>query len=260
MSVMPAVDFGKAADDYGRHRAGFPPAFVKRLTPLGLGLSGQRILDLGTGTGTLARQFAQAGCRVSALDVSEQMLAQAKIKDAEAGVTIDYRVGKAEDPPFDSGEFDMIVAGQCWHWFDRARAADAALRMLNPGGGLVIAHFDWIPLDQNVVALTESLIKKHNPAWRFAGGTGMYPAWLADMARAGFVERETFSFDLDVAYSQEAWRGRIRASAGIGASLSPDLVTAFDDEHATLLRNKYAGAILQVPHRVWAVVARKMQG
>ena len=51
-----------------------------------------------------------------------------------------------------------------------------------------------------------------------------------DMAVAGFKNIETFSFDLDSIYTHEAWRGRIRASAGVGASLAPEAVAAFDDE------------------------------
>lgn len=44
------------------------------------------------------------------------------------------------------------------------------------------------------------------------GGTGQYPAWLADVAQAGFESLETFSYDVWQEYSHVAWRGRIRAS------------------------------------------------
>ena len=57
------VDFGKTADDYAAHRAGFPRALFDRLAAMGIGRSGQRLLDLGTGTGTLARGFAGGGPR-----------------------------------------------------------------------------------------------------------------------------------------------------------------------------------------------------
>ena len=100
------------------------------------------------------------------------------------------------------------------------------------GGALVICHFDWLPLPGNVVAATEALILEHNPEWPLSGGLGMYPLWTLDVAEAGFTGLETFSFDVPVAYSHEAWRGRIRASAGVAASLPPDAVAAFDDELA----------------------------
>lgn len=53
------VDFGKTAEDYGRFRAGMPLAFFERLAHFGIGMPRQRILDLGTGTGAIARGFAR---------------------------------------------------------------------------------------------------------------------------------------------------------------------------------------------------------
>jgi 2-polyprenyl-3-methyl-5-hydroxy-6-metoxy-1,4-benzoquinol methylase len=62
------IDFGRTAADYGRHRAGFPPALFERLEAMGVLRAGMRALDLGTGTGTLARGVAQRGCAVTGLD------------------------------------------------------------------------------------------------------------------------------------------------------------------------------------------------
>jgi hypothetical protein len=84
----------------------------------------------------------------------------------------------------------------------------------------------------------------------------MYPAWAADVAGAGFVNIDTFSYDVLVTYSHEAWRGRTRASAGVSASLPEDAVKRFDAEHATLLADRFPAEPLMVPHRVWALVAR----
>jgi len=42
----------------------------------------------------------------------------------------------------------------------------------------------------------EQLILNHNPAWGMAGGSGLYPDWLADVALVGFQDIETLSFDL----------------------------------------------------------------
>ena len=58
---MATVDFGKTAHDYGKHRAGFPEVLYTRLAENGIGERGQRIVDLGTGTGALGRGFARFG-------------------------------------------------------------------------------------------------------------------------------------------------------------------------------------------------------
>jgi SAM-dependent methyltransferase len=251
------IDFSKTAEDYRRHRAGFPDAFFERLSNAGIGVAGQRVLDLGTGTGTLARGFARRGCVVTGLDVSAALEDEAKQLDAEAGVTVEYVVGRAENTGLADAGFDVVSAGQCWHWFDRRRAAREARRLLTPGGRLLIAHFDWLPLPGSVVAATERLIETYNPEWHYGGGTGLHPAWVKDAAGAGFTDMETFSFDVAVPYSHEAWRGRVRASAGIGASLPPDLVSEFDAEHQRLLAQRFPGDPLSAPHRVFAVFATK---
>jgi len=250
------VDFGRTAADYGRHRAGFPEAFFERLSGFGIGLEGQRVLDLGTGAGTLARGFARRGRRVTGLDVSSELEAEAKRLDAEAGVTIDYVLAAAEDTGLAGGSFDVVSAGQCWHWFERAKAAREARRLLVSGGRLVIAHFDWLPLKGSVVTATERLIETYNPEWAGGGGVGIYPKWLRDVADAGFEDIESFSFDSPVAYSHEAWRGRIRASAGVGASLPDDWVESFDREHARMLAERFPEEPLKAPHRVFAVISR----
>ena len=250
------VDFGKTAQDYAAHRVGFPKALFDRLATMGIGRSGQRLLDLGTGTGALARGLARRGCSVIGVDPSEPLLVEARRLSADEGVQVDYRVGRAEDVDSPAGAFEVVTAGQCWHWFDGPRAAEECMRVLVPGGALAIAHFDWLPLPGNVVAATEALILQHNPAWAFSGGLGMYPQWTLDAAGAGFTGLETFSFDVDVPYSHVAWRGRIRASAGVAASLPPDAVATFDGELAVLLAGEFPNEPLAVPHRVWALVAR----
>lgn len=128
-----------------------------------IGLKGQKIVDLGTGTGTLARQFAELGAHVCGVDIAKELLDQAKELDKLSKVNVDYRLGAAEQLPFEDHSQDVITAGQCWHWFDAAQTAKACFRVLKPGGALVICHFDWIPLPENVIELTEGLILKHNP-------------------------------------------------------------------------------------------------
>ncbi|MGC1341563.1 MAG: methyltransferase domain-containing protein [Candidatus Binataceae bacterium] len=248
------IDFGKTAADYGRHRAGFPPAFFERLTSMGILRPGIRALDLGTGTGTIARGLAIRGCITTGLDRSASLMAEAARLDGEAGVTVRYVSASAEATGFAVASFDLVTAGQCWHWFDRAGAAAEARRILDSGGRIVIAHFDWIARPGNLADATEKLIEKHNPKWNLGGGLGLHPRWLADLSVAGFRDIETFSIDLEVPYPHEAWRGRIRASAGIGASLDPDSVERFDAELAAILEGRFPHDSLHVLHRVFAAI------
>ncbi len=249
-----SIDFGHTAEDYARHRAGFPDALFDRLMQDGVARPGERLLDLGTGTGSLARGFARRGLEVTGLDPSKPLLAQAKRLDREAGVTVRYVVARAEDTGLPPASFEVVTAGQCWHWFDRPAAAREARRLLIDGGRIVLAHFDWLPLSGNVVEATERLILEHNPEWRGAGGFGIHARHLPNLTLAGFEQLTTFSFDQPVSYSHAAWRGRIRASAGIAASLPPDHVARFDADLAALLSREFPDDPLSIPHRCWAAI------
>ncbi len=249
------VDFGQTAADYGRYRAGFPDSFFERLATSGVTRPGARALDMGTGAGSVARGLAQAGCAVTGLDPAAPLMREAQRLDSEDRVTVCHVQARAEALPFGAQSFDLVTAGQCWHWFERACAAREVRRVLRPAGRLVIAHFDWIPLPGNVVEATEQLIERHNPQWKMGGGNGLYPRWLAEVAEAGFGEIETFSYDVFVTYTHEAWRGRIRASAGVAASQPPEQVNRFDQDLFALLAAHFPGDPLKVHHRVFAVLA-----
>jgi SAM-dependent methyltransferase len=260
MSSAFQADFGPTADDYARHRAGFPPELGERLVALGLAQAGHRVVDLGTGTGSLGRLLARRGCEVTGVDVAAPLLEQAQRLDRETGVETTYVEAPAEANGLPSGAFDLVSAGQCWHWFDRPAAAREARRLLVEGGAIVIAHFDWLPADGNLVAATEKLILCYTPGWPFAGGSGLYPEWLLDLREAGFTGIETFSFDIAVPYSHEDWVGRVRASAPIAGTLNADLTNKFSAELRALLTSRFPEQPLSVPHRVWAASARLYAG
>jgi SAM-dependent methyltransferase len=224
---------------------------------MGLGCKGQRVLDLGTGTGALARGFAKRGCTVTGIDLSLGMMAQARDLDRAAGVSIEYREARAEATGMDDASFDLVGAGTCWFWFDGAAAGREAMRVLRPGGHLLICLLAWLPLPGNVVRRTEELIERHNPKWNLGHDWPNASSYLNDLALAGFGARESFSVDYDIPYSHETWRGRIRASAGVGASLSADAVAAFDAEHAAMLKRDFPADPLAVPHRIVAAIGRK---
>jgi len=220
-----------------------------------VGLPGQVMLDLGTGTGTLARRFAGVGAKTVGVDPSPQMLDQAADLASQEGVKAYFQQGTAESTGQLDHVFDVVTAGQCWHWFDSAAALSEVSRVLKFNGRLVICHFDWLPIANNVVAMTEKLIQKYSPDWPMGGGNGMYPQWATDMATAGYSDIESFSFDVMQLYSHADWCGRIRASAGVGATLSADAVEAFSTELQSMLHQNFEQDPLQIPHRCWAIIA-----
>ncbi len=256
------VDFGCAALDYARHRAGFPARFYDALAAQGIlpRAAADRALDIATGTGAIARDLARRGWRVDGIDRSADMLAAARMLAQEEGLRLDFQVAPAEALPFADGSFALATAGTCWHWFDRPVAAAEARRVLAPGGHLVVASLEWRSAGGNAVRATSDLIAAHNPAWAAENGAGKLAFtfdWADELARLGFAVVARIAFDVALPYSHEAWRGRIRASAGVGGSLPPDAVARFDAALAALLARDFPDDPLALPHEVLMIVARR---
>lgn len=102
--------------------------------------SGATVVDLGTGTGNLARCFVALGCAVWATDLSEAMLAQARSKVPQAAfVRADLR---EEWSKVLQQRFERIVSGHVLHEFDLATKVALLDRWatdhLAPGGRIVV--------------------------------------------------------------------------------------------------------------------------
>lgn len=139
-SARTAPDFGALADSYDRLR---PPdahwhELLDRLVELG-DLSGRRVLDVGCGTGLLARDLSLRGARVWGVEPSEEMLAVAR---RQAGRGVGLKRGSVEALPFKDAWFERAVLRLVLHLVDRARALPELARVLVPGGRVVIATFD----------------------------------------------------------------------------------------------------------------------
>lgn len=106
-------------------------------------LRGRRVLDVATGTGRISVHLAQHGAKVTALDLTPQMMAKAKQKARRARVHVDFVEGNALHLPFKDDSFDHVVSIRFLHLLskeDEQRALDEMVRVLKPGGSLVIEY------------------------------------------------------------------------------------------------------------------------
>lgn len=94
-------------------RAGVNPVrfgYMRRVLTAELGLDpdGLRVLDVGSGGGLLAEEFARLGCDVSGVDPSRESVAVARDHAAAEGLEIEYELGRGEELNFDDGSFDAV--------------------------------------------------------------------------------------------------------------------------------------------------------
>jgi len=126
-----APSFARRADAYERARPGYAPAAVAYLVEQLDLRPGRVVLDLGAGTGKLARQLVPSGAR---------MLAVEPLAELRALVPpgIEVLDGRAEAIPVEDDAVDAVTVAQAFHWFDEERALAEIRRVLRPGGLLAL--------------------------------------------------------------------------------------------------------------------------
>jgi ubiquinone/menaquinone biosynthesis C-methylase UbiE len=132
-------------------------AFKPRLLEQAGLAAGQRVLDLGCGTGTLAimAKEREPGAELVGLDGDPEMIRRASAKAGDAGVQIEFDEGFSTELPYPDACFDRVVSTLFFHHLttrDKERTAAEVARVLKPGGELHVA--DWgRPADPVMAAL-----------------------------------------------------------------------------------------------------------
>ncbi len=191
-----AAGFGRAADVYERARPGYPEAVLELLAPTGALKPGRVVVDVAAGTGKLTRQLSPSGATVVAVEPLASM------REALVGTPL-VAAGTAEALPLRSGSAHLVTVAQAFHWFQPVPALAEMVRVVRPGGWLVLV---WNERDESVpwVKAFGDIIERHGGGRPYTrtGDVGalLRAAGLQDVAntrlehhleatRAGVVER-----------------------------------------------------------------------
>lgn len=227
-----AFDWGKTSADYAAFRDIYPQEFYDKMINRSLCISGQRVLDIGTGTGVLPRNMYRHGAKWTGTDISENQIAQARRLSEH--MDIDYYALPAEDIDFPDNTFDVITACQCFWYFDHAQVMPNLLRMLKPDGRILILYMAWLPFEDEIAGASERLVLKYSPRWSGAGET-IHPILIPDCYKKSFELVYHEEYPLKVHFTREGWNGRMKACRGVGASLGREETDAWEREHIKLL-------------------------
>lgn len=226
MSSLVQQKFGAAAADYAASAVHAKGASLARLVDLLQPKSSWRVLDVATGAGHTALAFAPRVSKVTASDVTDQMLAEAKKLAAERGLTnVRTARAKAEDLPFPDMSFDLVTCRLAAHHFERLQAfVSEAHRVLMPNG--VLAIVDNISPDRELPpALSASqanqLAKAYNAFEKLRdpshGRCLGLAEWAALLAEQGFRVEHKEHMDQDIEFAP--WTKRMRCDAPTVARL-----------------------------------------
>jgi ubiquinone/menaquinone biosynthesis C-methylase UbiE len=160
------------------------------------GITGGKVLDVGTGTGLLAIEFATRlpGVEVTGLDLSDVVLELARdhVREREVPLRVQFQKGDAEDMPFEDDAFDLVISSNTLHLVENPiRVFNEIQRVLKPQGAFLISDLrrSWLgTLSRNLRAaytpeeVRDLLNQSELPNWAvrdyllwlsaFSGGNG----------------------------------------------------------------------------------------
>ncbi len=203
-----AESFGADAERYDRTRPRYPAALIERIAA-----AGRDVLDVGSGTGIVARQLRAAGCRVLGVEPDERMAAFARRR----GVPSEPSTFEDWDPA--GRGFDVVVAGQAWHWVDPAAGAAKAAQVLRPDGLLVVFWNVFAPPPALGAAFSE-VYQRVVPEMPNLGATPpiepytRLAAVAADGMRDGFAAPEEWRYEWEHSYTRDEWLDQVPTFGG----------------------------------------------
>lgn len=247
-------DWGKATTEYARYRDIYPISFFEKLLSFGIAKAGQKVLDLGSGTGVLPRAMYQFGAQFYATDISETQLNMGRKIAESQGMKIHWQTAAAENLDFQDNFFDAATAMTCWFYFNTEQVVPMLHRMLKSTGRLSIGYLSWLSDESSIAKMSENLVCEFNPRWTGIGVKRIpltIPSWLKH-----YFDVETLhTYDELLPFTYESWNGRIKASRGVGASLTPEKVEGFHHRHLDKLRSMTQDHFY-IPHQIILEVYR----
>jgi len=133
--------FSNRVADYIRYRPGYPPALLDLLAKECSQHRDHVIADIGSGTGLLSKLFLENGNQVFGIEPNAEMRTGGEefLRSYPNFTSIN---GSAEATTLASSSVDFVSAGQAFHWFEPVAARREFLRILKPGGFVVVAWND----------------------------------------------------------------------------------------------------------------------
>lgn len=249
-------DWGRTSNNYAKFRDIYPAVFYEKIIGMGLCVQGQRVLDLGTGTGVLPRNLSPYGADFIGADIAANQIDQARRLAAEAGLNISFVVSAAETLEYPDEYFDTVTACQCYDYFDKKILFPQTHRFLKDGGHFCILFMAWLVEESAIAAQTEKLILKYNPAWT-GHSLRRFKYDLPKEAIGLFTIEQAFTYDVPVTFTRESWHGRMKTCRGIGASsLSAAEINQWENEHQEYLSRQPES--FEIPHFVTVLNLRKI--
>jgi len=213
----PTQRFSGRADDYARHRPGYPPDLLCAIAREAALSESSAVADIGSGTGISTELLLGRGCTVFAVEPNEEMRARAERRLAARAGFVSVR-GSAERTTLPDASVDLVAAGQAFHWFDRERARQEFRRILRPPGWVAL-FWNSRRADTPFLAAYEALLQRFAVDYREVNHERVGSAEIAAFLGGPPLER---SFPNEQALDWDGLRGRLLSSSYAPPAGHPD--------------------------------------
>ncbi|MEW9700549.1 class I SAM-dependent methyltransferase [Paenibacillus sp. SI8] len=142
---------------------------------------GQRVLEVGCGTGRTACYLAEQGLDVTAIDIRPEMIAKAKIRAEKLGMQVRFMEGDVCQLPCEANSFDVVMVESVTNFADAQKAVAEYYRVLKPGGKLY---------DREVIRIKEMTPVIHGALCGFYGVNKLFSIneWANLLEISGFTQ------------------------------------------------------------------------
>jgi ubiquinone/menaquinone biosynthesis C-methylase UbiE len=132
--------FDEIAAEYDRHRPAYPDEFIDQACRVaGIG-SGDRVLEVGCGSGQLTRSLAGRGLQVTALEPGINLISLAR-QNLEGAGEVEFVNAQFEDAQLPRERFRAVFSASAFHWADPEASWQRAADVLVPGGTLALVQY-----------------------------------------------------------------------------------------------------------------------
>jgi len=208
MALSSSDRFLGRVENYAKHRPSYPAEAIDLLAARCGLMPGVTVLDMGSGTGILSRLLLERGARVFGIEPNPEMRRYSD--EALAGRDFRSQDGTAENTRMADASFDLLVAGQSFHWFHPERTRSEALRILKPGAWAALLWNERAKGASPFLDEYEALLRRYAPEYDAVaqlraeeGGIRRFFGYAPE--RATFPNQQVFDF--------EGLAGRVQSSS-----------------------------------------------
>jgi SAM-dependent methyltransferase len=244
--------FASTAGYYARYRPGYPAAVFERMRAA-FGLDGRgRLLDLGCGTGELARPLHADFEDVVGVDTSPEMIAEARRQSEQAGIAnIRWLCMPAEDISDQLSRIRLVTLGNSFHWMRQDEVLGKVYDLLEPGGGVAVLGNPggvWDGVDPWERVAREVIVRWLGPRRRTRTGafTAEEGAEKVALARSRFVDIEAGEYRWERPVDIDTILGELYSTSFANKALLGEQAGAFEaDLRRSLLALDPSGRFVQ---------------